>query len=591
MRRLVSEEAKLAPRGLLRVIALIIAFICPASAQDFGYDVEIDAPAAHVKLLREHLEIMKWRSNPRMTIEQLRRIFRNTPEEVRDLMATQGYFSPQIDSSLTQRNGRWLARLNIIPGEPARVGRVDIQFTGAISGDRTEDVRMSRLRAGWGLPQGAVFQQEAWEVAKREILKELIIRRYPAATIADSVARVNPQAREVALEVVVDSGPPFTFGELQVSGLERYPKSVIEKLNPIEPGAPYNQEDLVTFQTRLQDSGYFSSAFVTSEADPSRPDRVPVNISVTEFASQKVSFGVGFSTNTGARVQVDYQNLDFLDRTWRFDTGLKLETKLQSARAEVTLPLTPEDYRYSFGTRIEQTDIQDERTKKLSLAATRSRSRGKVETAWSLQYLTEDQEITNIPTERNRALFLNYSWTIRNLDNLIDPRRGYSLNWQLGGASASLLSEQDFIRGYAKAASFHPIGERDTLELRAELGAVASSTRIGIPTDYLWRTGGDNSIRGYSYQSIGVERGEAVVGGRYLGVASAEYVHRFSEKWGIALFYDVGDATDELSDFEPVQGVGVGARYLSPVGPIGIDLAYGIDKEQFRLHFAIGFAF
>jgi translocation and assembly module TamA len=571
------------------LLALLSTLLSPARSQDFSYTVEIDAPARYAKLLRDNLEIVKWQDNPRMTIEQLQRLYRDAPREIQTLLATQGYFSAKVESSLARSDGKWIARFQVDPGEPSRVSQADLEFTGAIAS--TEADRISRLRAQWALPVGSVFDQQSWEDAKRELLKDLLIRDYPAARIAESEARVNPQTREVAIRISVDSGPPFTFGELDISGLKRYSSSVVEKLNPIEPGSPYNQEELVTFQSRLQDTGYFASAFVTAEADPTRADRVPVKVAVTENRTQKVSFGVGFSTNTGARVQVDYQHLDFLDRGWRFATGLKLEQKRQGAQAEVALPLTDKDYRYSFGAKFEQTDIENEETSKLSLGATRSRKRGNIDTALSLNYLTEDQEVENVLTERNRALFLNYAWTVRNIDDLLDPRQGYVFNWQLGGGSKSVLSEQDFVRAYGKAAAFFPVATRDTLIFRGELGWVFSDTRIGIPTDLLWRTGGDNSIRGYSYQSIGVERGDAVVGGRYLVVGSAEYLHRFTDKWGAAVFYDVGDATDNTNDFDPVQGVGLGVRYRSPVGPIGADLAYGIDEQQFRLHFAIGFAF
>lgn len=588
--RPVASRFRFARSGLRVVLlALLSTLLSPARSQDFSYTVEIDAPARYAKLLRDNLEIVKWQDNPRMTIEQLQRLYRDAPREIQTLLATQGYFSAKVEASLARSDGKWIARFQVDPGEPSRVSQVELEFTGAIAS--TEADRISRLRAQWALPVGSVFDQQSWEDAKRELLKDLLIRDYPAARIAESEARVNPQTREVAIRISVDSGPPFTFGELEISGLKRYSSSVVEKLNPIEPGSPYNQEELVTFQSRLQDTGYFASAFVTAEADPTRADRVPVRVAVTENPTQKVSFGVGFSTNTGARVQLDYQHLDFLDRGWRFATGLKLEQKRQGAQAEVALPLTEKDYRYSFGAKFEQTDIENEETSKLSLGATRSRKRGNLDTALSLTYLTEDQEVENVLTERNRALFLNYAWTVRNIDDLLDPRQGYVFNWQLGGGSKSVLSEQDFVRAYGKAAAFFPVATRDTLIFRGELGWVFSDTRIGIPTDLLWRTGGDNSIRGYSYQSIGVERGDAVVGGRYLVVGSAEYLHRFTDKWGAAVFYDVGDATDNTNDFDPVQGVGLGVRYRSPVGPIGADLAYGVDEQQFRLHFAIGFAF
>jgi translocation and assembly module TamA len=98
-------------------------------------------------------------------------------------------------------------------------------------------------------------------------------------------------------------------------------------------------------------------------------------------------------------------------------------------------------------------------------------------------------------------------------------------------------------------------------------------------------------VRGYAYQSLGVENGDAIVGGRYLGVASAEYVHWLSEKWGAAAFYDVGTAADDLRDFKPVHGYGAGARWKSPIGLLNLDLAYGREVGKLRVHFSVGIPF
>ena len=136
-----------------------------------------------------------------------------------------------------------------------------------------------------------------------------------------------------------------------------------------------------------------------------------------------------------------------------------------------------------------------------------------------------------------------------------------------------------------------PIGEKGDLILRGELGAVFSDGKDGVPLTVLFRAGGDQSVRGYGYQSLGVRKGRAVVGGRYLAVASAEYQYYFVENWGIAFFIDAGNASDTLSHLDPAIGYGVGGRWRSPAGPIGVDLAYGERTGNFRLHFSLGFTF
>jgi translocation and assembly module TamA len=118
-----------------------------------------------------------------------------------------------------------------------------------------------------------------------------------------------------------------------------------------------------------------------------------------------------------------------------------------------------------------------------------------------------------------------------------------------------------------------------------------ADSREGVPQDFLFRSGGAQSVRGYDYQSLGVKEGNATVGGRYLATASAEYVRWFQPQWGAAAFVDAGDAADTRADYDLRVGYGVGARWRSPAGPLAIDLAWGHQERSLRLHFGVAVAF
>jgi translocation and assembly module TamA len=330
---------------------------------------------------------------------------------------------------------------------------------------------------------------------------------------------------------------------------------------------------------------------VTVDADAARNSLVPVQVEVTENLSRKLGFGIGISTDVGARGQVDYKDLNFLDRAWRLSSALKLDSGSQSLGAELQLPLTADGYRDSATALMERADIQGEVTRKLVLGGKRSIIKGKNESSYGVRYFLEQQEVAGVRNEPATALVPNYSWTRRDVDNVIYPTQGYLLTLQADVAAKSLLSDRDFLRGYGRVVYFYPLGKRDQLVLRGELGAVAAAGRDGIPTDFLFRTGGDQTVRGYAYQSLGISEGSAIVGGRYLAVASAEYVHWFVPQWGAAAFVDKGNAADSLGDLKPVLGYGVGARWKSPVGPLNLDIAYGDKTQALRLHFSVGFSF
>ncbi len=572
---------------------LLFALIAslPVRAAGLDYRVEVNVPADYRELLQKNLDIERWRGNPQVNLDQLRRLYRAAPANIRELLATEGYFSPQVESTLTRDGGVWVAHFDVTPGEPSRVDSVSLKVQGPFDdGTPAGRARLQQLRAQWTLKPGAVFRQEDWQGAKRDALRRLLGDRYAAARLVHSRATVDPARHSVALEVVLASGPAFSFGKLEITGLRRYPRRIVERLSPIVPGAPYSQRTMLDFQRKLVDSPYFSNAVVTINTDTSNPQRVPVQVTVTEMKSRKLGLGIGYSTNTGARGQVTYSDLNVLSHAWRLNSALKLETKSQSLGGVLQFPLTARHERDTLNAALKRDDIEGQVTSKLVLGARRKRIRGNAEITLGLQYQVERQYVAGVATNINRALVPSYGWAWRRVDNLLYPRRGYVLNAQIAGAVRSVLSDQSFVRLYGKATWFQPVGQRDVIILRAEGGRVFAPNRTGIPSDYLFRTGGDQSVRGYAYQSLGVTEGDAVVGGRYLAVGSAEYVHWLTPKWGAAVFYDLGNAADSLTDLKPVHGYGVGARWKSPVGPLNLDLAYGQESREWRIHFSLGFS-
>ena len=598
----ITARASAGPAPLLPSRALVLfAAICGlligpharAQNNDFDYQVELQAPRAYRTLLRDNLDIYKWQKSPRMSLPQLRRLHAQTPEAVKELLATEGYYSARVRSELEQRGGRWVARFEVEPGEPVRVTEVRIAFSGAVTGDAA---RTRRLERDWSLKKGQVFKNSAWEKAKRALLRDLIVDRYPQARDILTRASVNPESREAVLDVRVDSGPAFAFGPVRISGLERYPENIVRRLAPFNAGDPYTQDKLLEYQAKIQETAYFSSALVTLERDTANPKAAPVRVALVENPTKTLSFGVGVSTNTGARVQANYTDHNVFDRAWQWTNELKLESKQQSAATELAMPLDAKGYRHSVGTTLERTDIAGEEAQKLSVFARRARTRGRlpgdqIETAWDLRYLLERQIITGSDEDINRALTANYTWIRRTLNDPLYPTRGYVLNLQGGGALEAFLSDQTFARTYAKHVHFFLVTSRDVVILRGELGVVFAESRDGIPTDMLFRAGGDQSVRGYSYQSLGVPEGNAVVAGRYLAVGSAEIVHWITPQYGAAAFVDVGDAADSRDELNANAGVGIGARWKSPVGPLAVDVAYGVETQKPRLHLQVGFTF
>jgi translocation and assembly module TamA len=582
-------------RGL--IAALLLGWM--ASARGFDYRVEVVAPEAVAKLLETQLDVARWsKSDAGVVTDEagLRQVVARTPAQVAELLETEGYYAARADAALLGdgegsegADGGWKVRVEVTPGEPILVANIDMRFDGDIAlGEHADEPRLQTLREAWKFPAGRVFRHADWEAAKRATLAALIARAYPAARIASSRAEVDPEARSVRLAATFDSGPYTTAGEIEVRGLKRYPESLVRRLSPLKPGDVHDQAKLSAYQKDLQALPYFESSRVSMQGAGAR---APVIVAVVEKRARDVSFGIGYSSDTGARGKVEYRDRNLNGRGLRMEHKLKIEQLTQSLDSSLDLPQDARGYRYGLALELENSEIEGLESRTGGLTLKRSREVGRFERVETLSYQAERQKAGTAPVEHVQALTPGIGWTWRAVDRVEDPTRGLLFSLQLSGAVEQVLSDQTFLRGHVKATRFIAASERGQLIVRGELGAVWAESSQGIPSTLLFRTGGSTSVRGYDFESLGVVANGAVTGGRYLMVGSAEWVQWFRPTWGGALFVDVGDAADEPGELEPALGYGLGARWRSPVGRLGLDLAWGERDEQLRAHFAVGFVF
>ncbi|MDI1298951.1 autotransporter assembly complex family protein [Methylotenera sp.] len=581
-------------RKILLICFLWLFLALPVQAESAHYQLEITAPTPLKDLLQKHLDMVKWRDNPRMSPAEWQRLFSLAPQNIKDLIATEGYFAAKITPTLNNQSGVYIAKFEVEAGAPVLVNDVTLKFTGEIT-TQPADAKPSveKLRDTWLLQKGEPFRQESWSQAKRKLLTEFLVQRYPNASISNSKAEVNLETQTVALSVEVNSGAAIRFGDTTIVGLKRYKPRVVENLNPIKAGHIYNQSDLLTFQTRLQESGYFQSVEVTADTLNSNngadPNAAPIKVTVIENRSIKMGIGAGYSTNTGPRLQLSVDDLNLFNMGWRLSSNLKVEKDAQVLSSEIHLPTTKAGYRDSLNGNVSHTLVEGLDLTVTQVGVKRAWGDRKREQYVNANLLTESSKVDGAGSASTYAATLGYGIILRHTDNDLNPTRGYLLNVQFTGAPLTSTANGSFLQSHIKTQAYYPITSSTQLIARAEIGLV--NGKNSAPELYLFRAGGDQSVRGYAYQSLGVTEGDAIVGGRYIATGSVEVVQWLTSQWGAALFVDAGNAANSLQDLSPVYGYGLGARWKSPLGPIGADIAYGEATGEYRLHFNIGVAF
>ncbi len=559
--------------------------------QRLQFRIEIDAPEELHGLLQKGLDLTHWQRDERMTQDALQRLVAEARAETAQAAAAEGYFTATVRSTIERGEAVAVVRISVEPGPRTTVSAVDIQFSGAIAdGSPANDRRIEAIRHAWLLQAGRPFRQADWEAAKRAAVDDIAHELYAGSRLVKSEARVDPGSHTAALRVELDSGPPFRFGALEVTGTRRYDPNVVRNMYPIRAGEPYEASRLAAFQRRLLETGYFATAQIEIDRDVAHADAATVHVTVADARSQRIDTGVYVSTDTALGAQLDYSNQDLFGSALRLRSRAKWDSKTQVIDNAVDTPPRAGGVWNTISARYEGTDIQNQRTDGAMVGASYNWGEESTPSHISLSAYHERQVVVGSTTERNDALFLNFRKTFSRTDDPLLPRRGILGSVNLG-ASVPSLGTQDFARGTAKATLLLPLGRQFDFTARAEGGIVFADSRFGIPSTFLFRTGGDQTVRGYSYQSIGVPQGNAIVGGRYLAIVSAETTYWFAGDWGAAAFVDAGDAFDNRNVFDLAVGYGVGVRWRSPIGPFRADIAYGVRSENVRLHFSVGFSF
>ncbi|PTB19665.1 hypothetical protein C9I57_17580 [Trinickia symbiotica] len=566
---------------------LLLALSAPAAAR---YRIDIDAPRSVRKLLEQHLDLARFAKRDDVSDDQFEFLITATPQQVRDLVATDGYFSPVVRTDVRTAGGKRNVTVHVDPGPRTTVTSVELAFEGPVSTEAP--ARENAVRFAFSLHVGDPFTQSGWSEAKDAALKALQARRYLGAKIARSEARIDPLRKSAALSVTFASGPTFTLGPLDVSGVRRYPGWIVTNVNPLSVGETYNSERIAELQRQLQNTPYYASVAIDIDNDVDKPHDTPVHVKVSEYPYNSVRTGVGYATDTGAHIQGAYSYLNTFGAAWPFSVQGRLDQIQQYGQIQLSMPPGKRGWVNSALASYTTTNVSGTRIYSARAGLQRTRTSQFIDYAYSIEYYSDRLDQNTAGPTTSHALMPQWSWTRRHVDDPLFPRSGNLLHAEAGFAIKGLLSDQTFTRAYARGEQYLPIGKRDLMVFRAEFGGVfTTGGSSGIPASLLFRAGGSNSIRGYGFQSIGTTVDGSVLPAKYLMTGTAEYQHWFSHDWGAAVFYDIGTATDTWHDKTFYPGVGVGARWRSPVGPINVDLAYGIRNRSVRPYLTLGIAF
>jgi translocation and assembly module TamA len=556
------------------------------------YRILMNAPSEVYDYLEDYMDLYRYKNQKDLSEEYLFLLADRAEFNVQTLLKTLGYFSARAKATLEKdEDGDYLVRVQVTPGAQVMVRDVKINVVGALA---ENPQAMARFEAAqkilWKLPVGKPFNQNDWATSKQNIINFVSGRSYATAKVTKSEARINAETQSATLIMNIDSGPAYVFGAVAISGFKRYPQSLVENRNTIVEGNVYSQYLLRNLQTDLQGLPYFNGVIVEGHPSVSEPWQVPVSIQVDEAPRNTLDLSVGFSRNNGPHVVSQYSFYNIAHRGWIFDSTLDLSRDSKTGEIGLTFPRHRSGYDHRIYASIANDDTQGWTSHTRKIGAMRARAQGNIDRTLFLEHIREKRHDDYSQEESLVATPLGFRWSKVTAMPRNNPRRGYHIQGEAQAAVRGAFTDESFVRLYARGSNYWGIGTGSVAMARVEVGQTFSNHPDKVPTEALFRAGGSGSVRGYDYQSLGIQHGSSTLPGRVLATASLEYQQSVIEDWRAAVFVDYGDAADRWTDWDGKTGVGVGARWQSPVGTLGADIAYGVDDRRWRFYLSLGIA-
>jgi translocation and assembly module TamA len=242
---------------------------------------------------------------------------------------------------------------------------------------------------------------------------------------------------------------------------------------------------------------------------------------------------------------------------------------------------------YNIGQVNEKTDVSDSTVR--TIGTNLNRNRGPWRESLFINYQVEEFVVGSDRGE-STLLMPGVNWTRSWGNDIITSFDGIRFDIGLRGAREDFLSDVSFVQLHGGVKAINRLGQRNRLITRGRIATTWTKDFQQLPSSVRFFAGGAQSVRGFSYQSLGPKdnTGE-VIGGNHLMVGSIEFEHSLNHKWAAAMFYDVGNAMDSFAD-KLERGAGLGIRWRSPVGPVRLDLATAMSRDDrpWRLHISIG---
>lgn len=535
----------------------------------------------------------------------INRLAKKIPKEVQGALQPFGYYSSSVNVKVTNSaedtklpfvgsgkndENRWHVAVDVDRGPQVKIREFSVKFIG---GDKIEPELLDIVEAS-EIKKGDGLNHAKYKSLKSSLLRTAQDYGYVDANYQLSEIRVDTVDHAAYVFLTLDIGALYYFGEININQDVLSEKVINRYIGRFE-GEPFAADKLLDLKFALSGGGYFGNVDVDVKKEEAYENRIPIDIDTSPAARFSYMGSVGYGSDTGARVGAGFQNRRVNSRGHKLKANVRWSEKENSFVTQYKIPtgnMVSEYYDIKFLATEE--NINDVDSIKYAASTSHNIDFLKGTLNYGVTVVQEDFQFRGEETEQRAQLLIpgaTYSYV--KSDNPLYTRKGYGFSIDVHGGLKSAFSETTFLHVGISGNLILPLGDRMRLLLRGEQGRVVSDNFDRLPPSERFFTGGSSSVRGFGYRDIGPKNDEGVnLGGNTLVSASAEVDYLITSNWGVAVFTDAGNATND-EQFDLYKSYGIGLRYKTPIGLVRIDVAHPVNKlndtdNDYKIHLNIG---
>jgi translocation and assembly module TamA len=574
---------------------LMFALLLPLPAQA---GIEIVIPEATEQVsnnIRAFLSLTRYAERDDVTPETMSRLQRRIVSETRAALEPLGYYEPDVKYETAHEANKWRVTIHVTPGRPVRLSEVTVNVIGPGANERAirEVIDAQDLKPGLRLNHGT------YERVKGALLRAAKNDGYLDAHLTKSDLVIDRLERRATATIEVDTGKRYRYGEIKIAQ-DVIDDDSMRRMLRMKQGDPYTLDSLLRTQYVLDDSQYFTSVNIETGAVDREALTVPVTVSAEPNRRHRFATSLGYGTDTEVRGKFTWDNRRVNRDGHRFKLELLGSSIIKEIGARYVIPVMDVALeKLEFTGKVVDEEIGDTESRRAEVGSGLTQVLGRWQRVLFVRLSNETT--TEADGSQNTAFYVFPGISYSTLPSYIvgGKVRPYRLYFELRGSPTTLGSDASFLQFRFQGERIFDFAPRWHLDLRAELGATRIESNrddqiLDLPASQRFFAGGDRSVRGFALNELSPrdENGQTV-GGKHLATGTIEVTRDLPRNFGIAAFYDIGNAFDDFTDPQLEYSAGLGVRYNIAVASFGVDVAQPLSESgrnpRFHLYISTQF--